>query len=49
MRDLQRPDGSEVRFPMSLMAPYAAEMTDTELQALWAYFQSVDPLPTGTE
>jgi hypothetical protein len=33
---------------MSLMKPYAVAMTDVELQALWAYLQSVEPRPTGT-
>lgn len=47
MRDMERPDGSKVREPMTLMAPYAANMTDVELRALWAYLQSLDPQPTG--
>jgi hypothetical protein len=48
MRDMRRPDGSEIRAPMSLMARYTANMTEVELRALWAYLQSLDPRPTGT-
>ncbi len=48
LRELRRPDGTELRYPMTLIQPYAAEMTDVELQALWAYLQSVEPMPTGT-
>lgn len=47
LRDLRRPDGSEIRYPMTMLQPYAAEMTDTELQALWAYVGSLDARPTG--
>ena len=36
-----RPDGSEVRVPMSLRMPYAKDMTEVELQAMWAYLQSL--------
>jgi mono/diheme cytochrome c family protein len=49
MREMRRPDGSEIRVPMSLMAPYTAEMTDVELQALWAYLQTLEATPTGTD
>jgi mono/diheme cytochrome c family protein len=37
----QRPDGTALRVPMTLMAPYGQNMTETERQALWAYLQSV--------
>lgn len=47
IRDLRRPDGSAVREPMSLMQPYVQRMTDVELQALWAYLQTVEARPTG--
>jgi mono/diheme cytochrome c family protein len=43
-----RKDGSEVRAPMSLMTPYAKKMTDTELQALWTFIESLEAKPTGT-
>lgn len=42
-----RPDGTELRAPMTLMRPYAAEMTEVEMRALWAYLQSVDARPDG--
>lgn len=47
MKELRRPDGSEVRAPMSLMQPYAKRMTDTELQALWLYLASLEAKATG--
>ncbi|MGD8861739.1 MAG: cytochrome c [Myxococcales bacterium] len=48
MRQGVRPDGTQLKMPMSLMMPYARKMTDTELRALWAYLQSVPARPTGT-
>jgi len=33
---------------MSMMRRYMAAMTDTELEALWSYIQSIEPRPTGT-
>jgi cytochrome c553 len=44
LREGVRPDGSAVQMPMSLMAPYANQMTEVELQALWTYLQSVPPV-----
>jgi hypothetical protein len=32
---------------MTLVAPYAKRMTDTELQAVWAYLRSVPAHPTN--
>lgn len=46
MRQGVRPDGSQVKAPMSLMPQYAARMTDTEMRALWAYLQQLPPKPT---
>ncbi len=46
MREMKRPDGSDVREPMTLMKPYAERMTDVELEALWAYISSLEELPT---
>jgi cytochrome c553 len=40
----QRPDGTALRAPMTLMATYGSSMTDTERHALWAYLQSVPPV-----
>lgn len=47
MRDGERPDGAIINAPMTLMMPYADEMTEVELQALWTYTQSVDSKPLG--
>lgn len=46
LRTGKRPDGSQLRKPMSQMTPYCARMTDTEMRALWAFVQNVDPKPT---
>ena len=48
MREFRRPDGTELRPPMTLMQRYIANMTDVELEALWAYLQTLEPQPTGT-
>jgi mono/diheme cytochrome c family protein len=40
----QRPDGTALREPMTLMASYGQRMTDTERQALWSYLQSLPPV-----
>lgn len=47
MREGIRVDGEPVRFPMGIITTYAANMTDTEMQALWLFFQSLDPIPQG--
>ena len=44
----KRTDGTPLQSPMDLMTPYANNMTEVELKALWAYLQSLDPKPTGT-
>ena len=41
----RRPDGSDLVAPMTLMLPYAQGMTEVELQALWAYLESVPSVP----
>ncbi len=46
MRDARRPDGSEIRVPMTFVQPYAQQMTEVEMQALWTYLQSLPPQPT---
>jgi cytochrome c553 len=48
LRDGVRPDGSKLLMPMTLMAPYARNMTEVELKALWAYLSALPPQPTGT-
>ena len=40
----QRPDGTALRAPMTLMASYGQSMKDVERQALWAYLQSLPPI-----
>jgi mono/diheme cytochrome c family protein len=40
-----RPDGTKLLPPMTLVLPYAQSMTDVEMQAIWAYLQSLPPTP----
>jgi cytochrome c553 len=40
----KRPDGTDLRVPMSFIIPYAQRMSDAEVQALWAYLRSVPPV-----
>jgi mono/diheme cytochrome c family protein len=40
----QRPDGTALRAPMTLMASYGQNMKDVERRALWAYLQSLPPV-----
>jgi cytochrome c553 len=47
MRAGIRPDGSPVGVPMVMMTKYSSRMTDTELQAMWAYLRTVAPVPDG--
>jgi mono/diheme cytochrome c family protein len=47
-REGKRPDGTDLQAPMTLILPYARNMTEVEMQALWAFLQSVEPKPTGT-
>lgn len=47
MRKGVRPDGMPTRAPMAEVASFASVMTDTELRALWTFFRSLDPAPTG--
>lgn len=42
-----RPDGTALRAPMSEILPMGAEMTDTEIGALFLFLQSLPPLPDG--
>lgn len=46
MRTMRRPDGSEIREPMTLMKPFAENMTDVEMRALHAYVSSLEERPT---
>jgi mono/diheme cytochrome c family protein len=40
----QRPDGSALRAPMTLMTSYGQSMKDIERRALWGYLQSLSPV-----
>lgn len=41
MRDGVRPDGTEIGLPMTMIKPYAQQMTDVEMEAIWLYLQSL--------
>jgi len=41
MREGVRKDGTPLREPMSVMPKFAKNMTDVEMQALWAYISTV--------
>jgi mono/diheme cytochrome c family protein len=45
----KRPDGSAVRDPMALIAPFGQSMTDVERRALWAFLQSLPPVQKTVE
>lgn len=47
MRDGIRPDETELAPPMTLAMPFAQQMTDVEMEALWLYLQSVPERPTS--
>ncbi|MDD9938021.1 MAG: cytochrome c [Myxococcales bacterium] len=42
-----RPDGTELKVPMTLVLPYAQKMKDVEMKALWEYISKLPPKPTG--
>jgi mono/diheme cytochrome c family protein len=46
MREGRRPDGTEIREPMTMVTPAAQRMTDVELEAMWVYLQSLPARPT---
>ncbi len=46
MREGVSKNGAALREPMSLMQKYGQNMTDVELQALWAYLQTLPPTAT---
>ena len=48
MRDGVRPDGTALQVPMSTVTAYTRNMTDVEMQALWAYLHMLPPVaPRG--
>lgn len=44
MREGVRPNGTPLKAPMTIIMPYAKNMTDTELEALWAYLRAIAPV-----
>jgi mono/diheme cytochrome c family protein len=46
MREGKRPDGTDIKPPMTLVFPYVQKMTEVELEALWTYIQSMPPVPS---
>lgn len=46
LREGRRPDGTELDAQAMPWQAFSA-MTDTEIEAMWAYLQTLDPLPTG--
>lgn len=47
MKEGRRPDGTPLRSPMAEVPKMANRMTETELQAMWAFLQTLPPTPTG--
>ncbi|MDP2955849.1 MAG: cytochrome c [Longimicrobiales bacterium] len=45
LRTAKRPDGTDLRPPMSQIVAYGQRMTDVEVQALWAFLQSLPARP----
>ena len=46
MREGVRPDGRALVTPMDAVIGYTSNMTETEIQALWAYLRSIPAKPT---
>lgn len=46
MRQGVRPDGTRILPPMTLLQPYAQQMTNVEMQAIWAYLRSLPAVQT---
>jgi len=46
LRRGRRPDGTLLREPMSMLVVYGQNMSDIELQALWAFLQTLPPVAT---
>jgi mono/diheme cytochrome c family protein len=49
VRTGRRPDGTTLQSPMIGLVPYFQQMTDVEVQAIWAYLRSVPPVPVTTQ
>jgi cytochrome c5 len=48
LRTGRKPNGEEVKMPMSLITKYGANLTDRELRAAWEALRQVPPRPDGT-
>jgi mono/diheme cytochrome c family protein len=48
LRTGRRPDGSEINPRFMPWRSMHSHMTDTELEAMWAYLQTVEPRPEGS-
>jgi mono/diheme cytochrome c family protein len=44
MREGVRPDGTPLQSPMTFVVPYAQRMSDVELEAIWTYLLTLEPL-----
>ena len=49
LREGPAADGTAIRDPMTVVAPFGQNMTETERQALWAYLQSLPPVSKRIE
>ncbi len=47
LREGKRPDGTDLQLPMSMIVNYTKNMTEAEVQALWAYLRSLPAVATG--
>jgi len=47
LKEAKSKNGVALRVPMAGLPKFARNMTDTELQALWAYIKDLPPQPTG--
>lgn len=47
MREGIRPDGTRLQTPMAEIVTYTAGMSDVEIEAMWAFLQSLTPLQRG--
>jgi mono/diheme cytochrome c family protein len=47
VRQGKRPDGRSLVAPMAEVVPYARNLTDEELEALWKYLRSIPAVPTS--
>jgi hypothetical protein len=46
MREAKKPDGTDLLPPMGPVTSFTRNMSETELQALWTYLQSLPATPT---